>query len=291
MIQTSKTMIEPLKEKVYSPAPALLKPVDLFNSMISDLIASRELAWRLLVRNISAQYRQTMLGYLWAFIPPLFMTAVWVFLNSRQVFDIGDTEIPYPLYVLTGMVLWQTFVDAINSPLKIINESRSMLVKVNFPREALILAGLGEVIFNFMVRLLLLIPAYIYYSFPLSTSVLFAPIGIMSLTAMGLMIGLLLTPLGVLYNDISRMIFVVIQPWFFLTPVIYPVTEITLASSLISLNPVTPVLVTTRDWITSNDPQFLLEFIIVSFVTGIFLIAGWLLYRLAMPHLVSRISA
>jgi len=284
-------MIEPLKEKVYSPAPALLKPASLFYSMVSDLIASRELAWRLLIRNINVQYRQTILGYLWAFIPPLFMTAVWVFLDSRKVFDIGDTGMPYSLYVLTGMVLWQTFVDAINSPLKIINESRSMLAKVNFPREALILAGLGEVIFNFMVRLLLLVPIYIYYSFPLSASVLLAPIGVVSLIALGLMIGLLLTPLGVLYNDISRTILVVIQPWFFLTPIIYPVSEVSQKSSILSLNPVTPILVTTRDWITTNDPKFVIEFIIISIATVILLVAGWFLYRLAMPHLISRISA
>lgn len=284
-------MIEPLKETVYSSAPTLLNPVGLFNSMVSDLMASRELAWCLLIRNISAQYRQTVLGYLWAFVPPLFMTAVWVFLSSRKVLDVGDTGIPYPLYVLTGMILWQIFVDAINSPLKIINDSRSMLTKVNFPREALILAGIGEVIFNFMVRLLLLIPVCIYYSSPLSASVLLAPIGVVSLTTLGLMIGLLLTPLGVLYNDISRVIFVVMQPWFFLTPVIYPVTEVSLESPLISFNPVTPVLVITRDWITANDPQYLIEFIIVSFITGILLVAGWFLYRLAMPHLISRISA
>jgi lipopolysaccharide transport system permease protein len=56
-----------------------------------DLLASRELAWRLLVRNLSAQYRQSWLGYAWAFLPPLFTTAIWVFLQSQQVLGVGDT--------------------------------------------------------------------------------------------------------------------------------------------------------------------------------------------------------
>ena len=86
--------------------------------MVADLRASRELAWRLLVRNISAQYRQTLLGYVWAFLPPIVTTLVWVFLNAQKIFDVGETGVPYPVYVLTGTILWQVFVDAMNSPLR-----------------------------------------------------------------------------------------------------------------------------------------------------------------------------
>ncbi|MBT8054682.1 MAG: ABC transporter permease, partial [Gammaproteobacteria bacterium] len=131
-------MDRPLKETVYSPDSELLSFGKLLRSMWSDLLASRELAWRLLVRNISAQYRQSLLGYAWAFLPPLFTTAIWVFLQSQKVFNVADTGMPYPVFVLTGTVLWQTFVEALNAPLKMINQSRAMLSKINFPREALI---------------------------------------------------------------------------------------------------------------------------------------------------------
>jgi lipopolysaccharide transport system permease protein len=239
---------------------------------------------------VKAQYRQTLLGYLWAFLPPLFMSAVWVFLYRQRVFTIGDTGMPYPLFVLTGMVLWQTFVDAVNSPLKLINESKAMLVKVNFPHEALILAGLGEVLFNFLVRSFVLVPAYIYYEFPLPLTVLAAPAGVMSLMSLGLMTGILLTPLGILYADISRGLQLIIQVWFFLTPVIYPVTAGTFAINLIGVNPVTPILVTTRDWLTTGNYSLLPEFFFVTFLTMLLLFAGWVVFRLAMPHLLSRIN-
>lgn len=280
-----------LKETIYRQDSALLKPKELLQSMIKDLVDSRELAMRLLSRNIKAQYRQTVLGYLWAFLPPLFITVVWVFLNSQKILNVEDTGMPYPVFVLTGTVLWQTFVDSINSPMKVINESRSMLVKINFPREALILAGLGEVIFNFMIRLLLLIGIFIYYKFPLPGTVVLLPVGVLSLISMGMMIGLLLTPLSVLYNDIGRGIQIVTQAWFFLTPVIYPVPNSSLASTLIELNPVTPLLVSTRDWITTGSSHFLIEFVINTTLTVLLLFIGWLFYRLAMPHLISRISA
>ena len=137
-------MDRPLKETVYTPDSELLSFGKLLRSMWSDLLASRELAWRLMVRNISAQYRQSLLGYTWAILPPVVTTAIWVFLNSQKVFNVGDAGMPYPVFVLTGTVLWQTFTDALNSPLKVVTESKAMLAKINFPREALILTCLGS---------------------------------------------------------------------------------------------------------------------------------------------------
>jgi len=284
-------MNQPLKEIVYSPEPMLKRPGELIRSMKADLLASFALAWRLLVRNLSAQYRQTVLGYLWAFIPPVCVTAIWVFLNSRRILNVEDTGMPYPLFALTGIVLWQTFVDAINSPLNQVNDSRAMLAKVNFPREALILAGLGEVLFSFMIRLLLLAGIFIYYQHPLPGTIWLAPFGIVSLISMGLMTGVILTPLGMLYKDIGRGMVIITQMWFFLTPVIYPLPEDGLAADLLTFNPVTPVIVTTRDWITTGNSDMVIQFVVVSSMTLVLVFAGWLLYRLAMPHLLSRISA
>jgi len=76
-------MDRPLKETVYTPDSELLSFGKLLRSMWTDLLASRELAWRLLVRNISAQYRQSLLGYAWAFVPPVFTSLIWIFFTCR----------------------------------------------------------------------------------------------------------------------------------------------------------------------------------------------------------------
>ena len=259
--------------------------------MWSDLLASRELAWRLLVRNISAQYRQSMLGYAWAFVPPLFTALIWIFLNSQRILGIGDTGMPYPVFVIIGIVLWQTFTEALNSPMQMVNESRSMLTKINFPREALILTGIGQVLFNFAIRALLLVLVIVWFHIPIHASVLLAPLGVIALIALGTMIGLLLTPLGMLYHDVGRALGYVTQALFFLTPIIYPVPHATWAATLIKLNPVTPLLQTTRDWLTTGQASQLYGFTWVCGITLVLLLAGWVMYRIAMPHLISRMSA
>jgi lipopolysaccharide transport system permease protein len=284
-------MDRPLKNTVYSPDSELLSPSRLLSGMFRDLSASRELAWRLFVRNISAQYRQSLLGYFWAFIPPLFTTMIWVFLNSQNILDVGDPGMPYPLFVLTGTVLWQTFADALDSPLKMVSESKAMLAKINFPREALILTSFGLVLFNFVIRLVLLVAVFAWYKISPPTSILLVPIGVFALILLGMMIGLLLTPFGILYHDIGRAIAIGTQAWFFLTPVIYPPPQSSWAATLVNLNPVTPLLQTTREWLITGETTLLPGFFWVTGISLIMLFAGWVIFRIAMPHLIARMSA
>lgn len=280
-----------LRKTVYSPQSKLRQPGLLAREMLSDLVASRGLAWRLFVRNISAQYRQSFLGYIWAFLPPLFSMAIWVLLNSQKVINIEDPGMPYPLFVLTGTVLWQTFIDAINSPLKLVTESKEMLAKINFPREALLLAGLMEVLFNFFIRILLLVGIFVWYQTPVMGTAALGLSGVLILIILGLMVGILLTPLGVLYNDVGRSVAIFTQFWFFLTPVIYPMPKDGFIALVAQYNPVTPVLVSAREWLILGSTSQLSGFWVVSFGAVAFLLLGWVLYRIAMPHLIARISA
>ncbi len=102
--------------QVYSPEALILSPRTLFADMAHDLWRSRELAWRLAIRDVRSQYRGSLLGYFWAFITPLFSTAVWVFLSATGVVKVASTDIPYPAYVFSGTMLWQIFTEAL-SPL------------------------------------------------------------------------------------------------------------------------------------------------------------------------------
>src|SRR5918996_1010864 len=87
---------------VYSPESPLRDCRRLLRDMFRDLRGSRELAWRLFVRDTSAQYRQSMLGYVWAFLPPLVASLPFIFLNSQGVVTIEGTPIPYPAYAMIG---------------------------------------------------------------------------------------------------------------------------------------------------------------------------------------------
>jgi lipopolysaccharide transport system permease protein len=259
--------------------------------MLRDISSSKELAWRLFVRNISSRYRQAILGYLWAFLPPIMTTLVFVYLQRVGYFTVGPTQVPYIAFLFAGLILWQVFTDALNAPLRMVQQSFSMMTKVNFPREALIIAGLGEVLFGFVIRTFLMVAVLIWFEVPLTWSALWVPPGVLVLTALGLAIGLLLTPVALLYHDIGQALPFVVYLWMFLTPVIYPAPKPGSGSLSMILNPVSPLLDTTRAWLFSESPQYLGVFLVVYGLTVGALLAGWLMYRLALPILIERITA
>lgn len=208
---------------VYTPESLLRHPVQLFKQMWQDLLASRELAMQLLVRNISAQYRESFLGIFWAVVPPIVTAIGFTFASNARIVNIGATDLPYPAFVIFNMTLWQTFVETLNGPLQAVAAAKQMLAKINFPREALILAKLGEVFFNFAIKLILIVALFLWYRIPVSWTVILAPVALIHLIMLKTFFGLLLAPLGVLYGDILRGLTLIIGFWLFLTPVVYPV--------------------------------------------------------------------
>lgn len=278
-------------ETVYTPASQLREPGRLLRSMFRDLADSRELAWRLLIRNVSARYRQTSLGYVWVFLPPIVTTAVFVFLRRSGVFEVGETGVPYVVFVFAGMVLWLTFVDALNSPIQMVVQSRSMLTKLNFQREALILAGVGEVLFNSLVRFVLLGAVLLWFGVGLPVTALLVPVGVIVLVAVAVGFGVLLTPAALLYRDVEQGLGIFTTLWMFVTPVLYPAPATWPGSLAMALNPVSPVLDTTRAWLLTGAPAHLPGFLWVCAGSVLALFCGWALLRLAFPVLIERLGA
>jgi len=276
---------------VYTPDSSLASPAKMIRDMLRDLLASRELAWRLAVRDISAQYRQAALGILWAFILPLANTLIWIFLSGAGVIKVGETPIPYPLYVFTGTMLWAILMDAINAPLRQTIAAKPMLAKLNFPREALLVSGIYQTLFNAGIKIALLLVMLPFTGVDLGWGLLLFPIALASLILVGTAIGMLLTPVGILYTDIGRALPLLMQFLMYLTPVIFPMPKGGAAAIVIGLNPLTPIVVTARDWLTGVSAEHLMGFSVVNLLAVLLLLGVWIVYRLAMPILIERMSS
>ena len=259
--------------------------------MWHDLLASRELAWRLMVRDISARYRQALFGISWAFLPPIATALLFILLNREGVIKVSTIHIPYPAFVFIGTVLWQLFTDSLNAPLKLVSANKPMLAKINFPREALILSAMGEVIFDFGIRLIILVAVFVWFKVPLTWGILLSLPAILMIMLLGIMLGLLITPIGVLYSDVSTALPIITSLWLFLTPVVYPPPEGGILALLFRFNPVAPLIIAARDLATGGPFMEGLPFITVSGFTLLGLLVMWVLYRASFPILVERISA
>ena len=278
---------------VYTAVSDLQNPRLLLSGMWRDTFGyqARDLARRLLIRNVSAMYRQSILGILWLFVPPIATTLIWVFLNKQDVVAIGATAVPYPLFLLTGNLVWQGFSTALGMPMQVLLREKPLLTKQNFSREALLVAGFYEAIVNTAIPMMILLPILFWYKVPLSGWTVLAPVGILAILLFGYALGIFLAPAGLLFGDVAKIVPFITQFWFFLTPVVYPPPTQGLAAGLAKLNPVSPLIIAARDCLTGQPPTTLVAAAGVTTVAIIGLAIGFLGYRLAMPHVIERLSA
>lgn len=280
-----------INKVVYTPDSSLSHPFRMVADMFHDLDAGRELSWQLALRDIRAQYRQTALGLIWAFILPLAHTLTWIFLSGSGIVTIKITPIPYTVYVFTGTMIWAIFMDAVNAPLQQTNASKQMLAKINFPREALIVSGIYQTLFNGGIKIILLLVVLLWLRIYPGWTFIFFPMGIVSLILAGTALGLLLTPLGILYTDIGKSLPLLMQFLMYLTPVVFPIPSGGLAAKIYQFNPMTPLIMTTRDWLTGMTPEYLGYFFLVNILVIVLLMLVWVVFRAAMPILIERMSA
>jgi lipopolysaccharide transport system permease protein len=184
--------------------------------------------------------------------------------------------------------LWQVFVDSLNAPLRVVVAAKPMLVRINVPREAVLLSGLAQATFGALVRLpLILLVMFSFGLIPASTAVL-CLLGIFSLVLTGFSLGLLLTPLGMLYGDVGQAMPVLTTFLMLLTPVVYPPPATGVAHFVATINPITPLIMATRDWLTIGPSGYGLSFFYVSLAAAFGLMIGWIVLRVTMPHLIAR---
>ena len=197
----------------------------LLKASLSDLFQSRFLARQLAERDIKAMYRQSYLGIVWAFIMPLTTAAVWIFLNSSGTIKLSDTGIPYPVYAFSGTLIWSIIVASINSPMNSTQAAKGILTKINFPKEALLLSGIYKLLFDTSIKILILVVFVLIYGVGLQWSLLLFPVAILGAIIFGTTVGLFLTPLGLLYKDIGKIITFGMQFLMYVTPVVYAIPK------------------------------------------------------------------
>jgi len=204
---------------------------------------------------------------------------------------VGETPIPYAAYVFSGTMLWAILTEALNAPLQSSNAGKSMLTKINFPREALLLSGAYQVLFNAVIKTVLILVALIAIGVYPGWGLLLFPLAILSLVMVGMSIGLIFTPLGMLWGDVGRIIPMMMQFLMYFTPVIFAMPKEGFGLVVFEMNPFTPLILTARDWLTGMTPEFIGYFIVVNISALGLLIFGLIIYRLAMPILIERMSS
>jgi lipopolysaccharide transport system permease protein len=209
---------------------------------LTELVRAHELLFVFTWRQIGVQYKQAALGIGWAVLSPLLSTVVFTYVFGN-IAAIPSEGLPYPLFVLSGLITWQYFARAVMAGSHSIVGNAQLITKVYFPRMILPLGAVLGCVVDYAVNLVVLLLLMIFYSRAPSSALLLLPAFVVLAAMIGFAFSLWLSALNALYRDIGFMLPIALQLWMFLTPVIYPAGIVPGGWTwLLHLNPMTAVI-------------------------------------------------
>lgn len=275
-----------LVEIEYSPAGVKRNGANGWSLMVKEIADNRRLIWLLIRRDISVRYRQSILGYVWAVVPPILTVAIFAFLNASRVIPIGDTRIPYVAFAIWGLSVWQLFAGCLSACTISLVAGGALVTKVNFPRETLVIAALGQPIFDFCVRLVPVIAVFVWYGVMPHWGVVFVPPLLLIVTLLALGFGFVLSIANLVLRDTGNALGMALSVGMFLTPVLYP-APVRWPFYLVNvLNPLSPFVTATQDLIAIgyvSRPEMLVAACLFSLVLTC---GGWRAFHVTIPRVV-----
>jgi len=192
------------------------------------LVRYRGLIQTLVVRELKARYRGSILGFFWSFFNPLLLLLVYTLVFSVILpgFRGGDLE-PYALFLFCGLLPWTWFSSAVLEASQSLISSGNLIKKVLFPAEILPIVSVIANMFHFFFALPILGLFLLFYARPLNVvELVWFPVVVMIQLMLTLALGLGLSALTVHFRDLRDILGNLLTLWFFATPIIYPMTEL-----------------------------------------------------------------
>ena len=250
----------------------------------------RDLFLTMVWRDISARYRQSLVGIGWVVVKPIVSMVIFAFIFGR-VAGIKSDGTPYPLFAFTALLPWMYFSGALSSATMSVVSTGSLLKKVYFPRLLLPLIGITVSLIELLIQLVILavlIAGYhlaapigadgAVWRFDLSPRLLMAPALVLICMATALAVGLWLTALNVKYRDIGQAVPFLTQAWMWLSPIVYPSSLVPEHLRMVyGLNPMVGVIEGFR-WSLLGSPAPDWTMVIVSGVVVVALLVSGLFF-------------
>tara|TARA_R110002072_G_scaffold233795_2_gene391449 strand:+ start:54562 stop:55422 length:861 start_codon:yes stop_codon:yes gene_type:complete len=255
---------------------------------VSELWRYRELLYFFAWRDIKVRYKQTVLGAAWAIIQPFMLMIVFtIFFNRNGIAHSG--EIPYPVFVYSGLVLWQLFASSLAAASNSIVGNGSIITKIYFPRLIVPVSAMGTAVVDFFMACGMLAVLMCWYGISPGWQLLFVPVPFLLCIATAAGLGCIISALNVSFRDFRYTVPFMIQIWLFATPTIYMAlpakhaedatgTFDIVKSALIYCNPMTSIVSSFRTAILGQPMQGGMLFASAGMALAV-LVAGLAIFR------------
>jgi lipopolysaccharide transport system permease protein len=278
------------KTTIYLPDNSIRKGyVSLFKEMIEELTASRWLTWQLFKRDFSAMYKQSLLGIFWALVVPFISVGTFIFLNRAGIFSIGDIAIPYPIFAVAGMALWQLFSTGLIASTNSLVNAGAMITKINFTREALVISAMGQAIVSSLIQIVVVFLLFLWYEIMPPWTLVLVPLAVLPLLLLTLGLGFVFSLINGVLRDVGNMISVSITFLLFLTPVLYAKPASGIAAVASHYNPLYYLTSVPRDLLILGGTTELQGYLYSALLSVVVFFVCWAAFHLSETRIAERI--
>lgn len=257
--------------------------------MVRNIKNSRELIWQLFKRDFLAAYKKSFLGIGWIILAPIFGIMSWVFMNYAGVLKPGDVGIPYPAYILLGTSLWGLFMGFYQSASETLNAGQGFIMQVKYPHEALLAKQILQQLANFLASFFVILIVLLLFGVTPSWKIFLLPILILPMLFLGAGIGLLVSVIGVVANEVRRISDVVLGMLIFFTPIIYSADSMGgMIAQIIKMNPLTYIVGGVRDAIAYGRIENVAYFIWAGIGSFVFFLLAWRLFYVSEEKVIEK---
>lgn len=249
-------------------------PRGFLNFGLKELWDYRELTYFFVWRDIKIRYKQTFVGVLWVIFQPLITMVIFTIFFGKFA-KIPSDNIPYPVFVYVGLLLWNYFSTSLSHASDSMVGNANIIQKTYFPRLIIPISSSLTGLVDFFIALCILIVFMFFYNFiPSLKIIIYLPVLILVVFLSSVGLGCFFASVNVKYRDVRYAMPFFIQVMMFLTPVIYPMSMLGHKYRwLLLINPISGVIETARAVIFGGrdvDGGMLLISVIVSLILFIF---------------------
>jgi homopolymeric O-antigen transport system permease protein len=239
----------------------------------------REILYMLVLRDLKARSKQAYLGYLWILIQPLLLTGVFSVL-VQQVLGRSDlSEIPYPVFLMAGVIPWQFFANSLNESTESLVKNVDLVRQVYFPREILAIYPVFARLVDVAIGCVALAVFMLVWHVPVSGWAVLVPLILVEEMLFAMACGLLLSAANVAWRDVSRGLPLVLFLMLYAVPVLYSPDHVPHAlRPLFDLNPIAHLVDAFRTSVVGTQPPDLVALAVLGVVGVIALVLAQRLF-------------
>lgn len=223
-----------------------------FDLHLKELLHYRDLIFLFVKRNFVAQYKQTILGPLWAIVQPLLTTVVFT-LVFGNIAGLAADGVPSFIFYLSGTILWTYFNQCLTQTANTFVANSSTMGKVYFPRLVMPISTVLSNLISLAIQFMFMVIFLIFYTVTdqgchPNLYILMTPLIILQLALLSLGCGIIISALTTKYRDLAMLVGFGAQLWMYATPVAYDMNSMSVFAldgkyhTLYMLNPITPIV-------------------------------------------------